>query len=251
MTTTDRATILVIDDDLEMAEMLGEYLAPEGFVTEVCPTGDAGLKKALEGSYRLVVLDVMLPRLNGFEVLRRLRAASQVPILMLTARGDSVDRVVGLQAGADDYLPKPFDPQELVARVQAILRRATPAPPRPEESGEVLTVADVTLDAQAHTVRRAGSPVDLTGTEFVLLRAFLRSAGRVISREQLFREVLDREFSVFDRSIDNHVSALRKKLGPRPDGRDRIKAVRNSGYVYPGPESDAPLRESRPALSHR
>jgi two-component system response regulator CpxR len=241
MTTTDRAAILVIDDDLEMAEMLGEYLAPEGFVTEVCPTGDAGLQKALEGSYRLVVLDVMLPRLNGFEVLRRLRAASQVPILMLTARGEAVDRVVGLQAGADDYLPKPFDPQELVARVQAILRRVAPAPPRPGESGEVLAVADVVLDVRARTVRRGGSLVDLTGTEFVLLRAFLRSAGLIVSREELFREVLDREFSVFDRSIDNHVSAVRRKLGPGPDGRDRIRAVRNSGYVYPRPESDAPM----------
>jgi DNA-binding response OmpR family regulator len=238
MTTTDRAAILVIDDDLEMAEMLGEYLESEGFVTEVCPSGDAGLKKALEGNYRLVVLDVMLPRLNGFEVLRRLRAASQVPILMLTARGEAVDRIVGLQAGADDYLPKPFDPQELVARVQAILRRATPAPPPPGEAGEVLTVADVVLDVRARTVRRGGSYVDLTGTEFALLRTFLRSAGRVISREELSREVLDREFSIFDRSIDNHVSALRKKLGPRPDGRDRVHAVRNSGYVYAGPESD-------------
>jgi len=235
-----RAAILIIDDDVEMAEMLSESLELEGFVTEVCPAGDIGLKKALEGAYRLVVLDVMLPRLNGFEVLRRLRAASGVPVLMLTARADTVYRIVGLQAGADDYLPKPFDPHELVARVKAILRRTAPPPGPPDREREVLAVGDVVLDARARTVRRGRSHVDLTGAEFALLRTLLRSAGRVIGREQLFREVLNREFSVFDRSIDNHVSALRKKLGPRPDGRDRIRAVRNSGYVYPDVESETP-----------
>lgn len=240
MKATDRATILVIDDDVEMTEMLGEYLAPEGFVIEVCHDGDSGLKRALQENCLLVVLDVMLPRINGFEVLRRLRASSRVPVLMLTARGDAVDRVVGLQTGADDYLPKPFDPQELVARVQAILRRTAPTALRLDEAGEVLTMADIVLDSRARTVRRGGSIVDLTAAEFDLLRTFLRSAGRVISREELFREVLDREFSVFDRSIDNHVSSLRKKLGPQPDGRDRIRAVRNAGYVYPVPESHAP-----------
>lgn len=237
MKATDRATILVIDDDVEMTEMLGEYLEPEGFAIEVRHDGDSGLKRALQGNCRLVVLDVMLPRINGIEVLRRLRAASQVPVLMLTARGDAVDRVVGLQAGADDYLPKPFDPQELIARVQAILRRTAPAALRSEETGDVLAMADIVLDSRARTVRRGGSIVDLTAAEFNLLRTFLRSAGRVIGREELFREVLDREFSVFDRSIDNHVSSLRKKLGPQPGGGDRIRAVRNAGYVYPVPES--------------
>lgn len=231
------ATILVIDDDVEMTEMLGEYLQPEGFALDVCHDGDSGLKKALRGNYLLVVLDVMLPRLNGFEVLRRLRASSQVPVLMLTARGDAVDRVVGLQSGADDYLPKPFDPQELVARVQAILRRTAPGALRAEPSGDVLTLADVVLDSRARTVRRGGSDIELTAAEFSLLRTFLRSPGRVIGREELFREVLDREFSTFDRSIDNHVSSLRKKLGAQPDGRDRIRAVRNAGYVYRAPES--------------
>jgi two-component system response regulator CpxR len=240
MKATDRATILVIDDDVEMTEMLGEYLEPEGFVIEVRHDGDSGLKRALQDNCLLVVLDVMLPRINGFEVLRRLRAASQVPVLMLTARCDSVDRVVGLQTGADDYLPKPFDPQELVARVRAILRRTAPAALRSQETGDVVTLADVTLDSRARTVRRGGSIVDLTAAEFDLLRTFLRSAGRVISREELFREVLDREFSVFDRSIDNHVSSLRKKLGPQPEGRERIRAVRNAGYVYPVPESQTP-----------
>lgn len=233
----DRANILVIDDDIEMTEMLGEYLEPEGFAVEVCHDGDSGLKKALQGGWLLVVLDVMLPRINGLELLRRLRGMSHVPVLMLTARGDSVDRVVGLETGADDYLPKPFDPQELVARVRAILRRTAPSAVRPDTSGDVLALADILLDTQARTVRRSGAIVDLTAAEFKLLYTFLRCAGRVMSREELFREVLEREFSVFDRSIDNHVSSLRKKLGPQPDGRDRIRAVRNAGYVYPRPES--------------
>jgi two-component system response regulator CpxR len=236
----DRATILVIDDDVEMTEMLDEYLEPEGFAVEVHHDGDSGLKRALMGDCRLVILDVMLPRINGFEVLRRLRLESQIPVLMLTARGDAVDRVVGLQAGADDYLPKPFDPQELIARVRAILRRTSPGALRSGETGDVLAVADVVLDIRARTVRRSASIVDLTAAEFDLLRTFLRSAGRVVGREELFREVLDREFSVFDRSIDNHVSSLRKKLGPQPGGGERIRAVRNAGYVYGAPESHPP-----------
>jgi two-component system response regulator CpxR len=232
----DRPPILVIDDDVEMTDMLIEYLEPEGFSVEVCHDGESGLKRALRGNCLLVVLDVMLPRLNGFEVLRRLRTSTHVPVLMLTARGDTVDRVLGLQAGGDDYLPKPFDPVELVARIQAILRRTAPPVPSSGEA-DMISLGDVALDASARTVRCSGSIVDLTAAEFNLLRTFLRSAGRVISREELFREVLDREFSVFDRSIDNHVSSLRKKLGSQADGRDRIRAVRNAGYIYPRPES--------------
>ncbi len=218
-----------------MTGMLAEYLGPEGFDVEARYDGDSGLKTAMQGDCALVVLDVMLPRVNGFEVLRRLRAAgSKIPILMLTTRGDAVDRIVGLQSGADDYLPKPFDPQELVARIQAILRRTSPAL---AASAEVLRVGDVTLDDRARIVRRQDAIVELTALEFSLLRLFLQSAGRILSREELFRKVLDREFSVFDRSIDNHVSSLRRKLGPRPDGLDRIRAIRNAGYVYPGPET--------------
>ncbi len=232
-------TILIIDDDTEMTEMLAEYLAPEGFALESRADGAAGLKRALEGGCLLVVLDVMLPRLNGFEVLRRLRESSNVPVLMLTARGDAVDRVVGLQAGADDYLPKPFDPQELVARVHAILRRAAPGALRANDSAEMLRLEDVELDRKSRVVRRGGVDIELTSTEFALLYLFLRFPGVVMSREELFRDVLGREFSVFDRSIDNHVSSLRRKLGPRPDGNDRIRAVRNSGYVYTAPSAGA------------
>jgi len=234
---TDRPTILIIDDDVEMTEMLAEYLEPDGFAVEVRHDGEAGLKRALEGRCVLVVLDIMLPRVNGLEVLRRLRAGCVVPVLMLTARGDAVDRIIGLQTGADDYLPKPFDPQELVARVRAILRRTAPGAIEAHQHSDLLTVADVTLDDRAQTVRRGGSYVELTAAEFNLLRMFLRSAGRLISREELFREVLDREFTLLDRGIDNHVSSLRKKLGPQPDGRDRIRAVRNAGYIYRAPES--------------
>lgn len=231
----DRATILVVDDDVEMTGMLAEYLEPEGFDVAARHDGDSGLKTALQGDCALVVLDVMLPRLNGFEVLRRLRSAgSKIPILMLTTRGDAVDRIVGLQSGADDYLPKPFDPQELVARIRAILRRVSQGP---AGSTEVLRVGDVVLDAHARTVRRQGEIVELTALEFDLLRTFLQAAGRVISREELFRSVLGREFSVFDRSIDNHVSSLRRKLGASPDGLDRIRAIRNAGYIYPRPEA--------------
>jgi two-component system, OmpR family, response regulator CpxR len=240
MKSGERPPILVIDDDIELTEMLSEYLEPEGFAVEVCHDGDSGLKRALQGNCLLVVLDVMLPRLNGFEVLRRLRASTQVPVLLLTARGDTVDRVVGLQTGGDDYLPKPFDPVELVARIQAILRR-TAHPVLPfGKADDIISMGDVVLDPSARTVRCCGSIVDLTAAEFNLLRTFLRSAGRVISREELFREVLDREFSVFDRGIDNHVSSLRKKLGPQADGRERIRAVRNAGYIYPRPESTSP-----------
>jgi two-component system response regulator CpxR len=217
--------------------MLGQYLDPEGFAIDTAHDGDTGLKKALQGACSLVILDIMLPRMNGFEVLRRLRAASQIPVLMLTARGDSVDRVVGLRAGADDYLPKPFDPEELLARVRAILRRAAP-PPVP--GTEVFTVGDIILDTGARTVRRGGSLVEMTAAEFDLLRTLMRSAGRVVDRESLFHEVLGRSSSALDRSIDNHVSNLRRKLGPAADGRERIRAIRNTGYTYTIPESSTP-----------
>jgi two-component system response regulator CpxR len=214
MKATDRATILVVDDDVEMTEMLNEYLEQEGFKVEVHHDGDSGLKRALRADCLLVILDVMLPRINGFEVLRRLRLESQVPVLMLTARGESVDRIVGLRLALTT-----------ICRSHSIPKNLSP---------------DVVLDGRARTVRRGGAIVDLTAAEFDLLRTFLRSAGRVIGREELFRDVLDREFSGFDRSIDNHVSSLRKKLGPQPGGIDRIWAVRNAGYVYAEPESHPP-----------
>ncbi|MBN1774086.1 MAG: response regulator transcription factor [Deltaproteobacteria bacterium] len=223
--------ILVVDDDVELCELLRDYLTSEGFAVELAHDGPAGLVAAVSDRSGLVVLDVMLPGLSGFEVLRRLRERSAVPVVMLTARGDDVDRIVGLEMGADDYLPKPFNPRELVARIRAILRRAEkPSGSAPE--GEGLAVGDVELRRSSRTVLRGGEEVVLTGVEFALLDALLSAAGRVVSRDELARKVLGREHSPYDRSIDVHVSNLRRKLGPSVGGGERIKTVRGSGYVY-------------------
>jgi two-component system response regulator CpxR len=228
-----RQHVLVVDDDAELCQLLLQYLSPEGYRVEAVHSGLAGVERALSGDHAIVVLDVMLPDLRGFEVLRRVRAHSQTPVLMLTARGDEQDRILGLEMGADDYLPKPFNPRELCARIEAILRRTRPDPAAMEPwIADTVVVGDVTMDAGARVVRRGGEPIDLTTVEFDLLSAFLRSAGRVIPRDELVRTVLSRPFSPFDRSIDTHVSNLRRKLGPTPDGLDRIKGVRGIGYQY-------------------
>ena len=183
------------------------------------PDGPRGLEQALNGGHLLVVLDVMLPGLNGFEVLRRLRDKSKIPVLLLTARGEDVDRIVGLEIGADDYLPKPFNPRELVARIRAILRRTHPG---------------------TRTVLRKGKAVELTSVEFNLLHVLLREAGRVVPRERLVDIVLSRKFSPFDRSIDMHVSKIRRKLGDSDSGVDHIKTVRGVGYIFTRPQEPAP-----------
>ena len=224
--------VLIVDDDSELGELLGEYLLNEGLSLEFAQDGNTGLKQALSGHYSLVILDVMLPGLNGFEVLRQLRAQSHVPVLMLTARGDDIDRIVGLEIGADDYLPKPFNPRELVASVHAILRRTHDGAESEPPNSDILVVGDVELDSRARVVRRDGELIDMTTAEFDLLRVLLNGAGQVVPREQLFQDVLGREFAVFDRSIDNHVSSLRRKLGARVKGVERIKSVRNVGYQY-------------------
>jgi two-component system, OmpR family, response regulator CpxR len=231
--------ILVIDDDVELCSLVGEYLAPEGFQVESSHDGIGGLEKALAGDHLLVVLDVMLPGLNGFEVLRRIRNESRVPVLLLTARGEDVDRIVGLEIGADDYLPKPFNPRELVARIRAILRRTKTDKTGGPQLPEVLKVGDVELDAGTRTVRQKGKPVDLTSVEFNLLQALLREAGRVVPRERLVDLVLSRKFSPFDRSIDMHVSKIRKKLGDSDAGDDHIKTVRGVGYIFARPQDSA------------
>jgi|SRR6476469_9147701 two-component system response regulator CpxR len=228
MKSVDR--ILVVDDDTELCSLVAEYLKPEGFQVEAVHDGKAGLARALNGDYLLVVLDVMLPGLNGFDVLRKIRDSSRMPVLLLTARGEDVDRIVGLEIGADDYLPKPFNPRELVARIRAILRRTnvkegdTPVP-------DVIKVGDVELDPATRSVLHNGKPVDLTSVEFGLLQVLLREAGRVVTREALVDEVLGRKFSPFDRSIDMHVSKVRKKLGDS-DSEDHIKTVRGAGYIF-------------------
>jgi len=228
--------ILVIDDDTELCGLVGEYLEPEGFSIEAVSDGKFGLDRALSGDHRLVVLDVMLPGMNGFDVLRRVRQTSKVPVLLLTARGEDVDRIVGLEIGADDYLPKPFNPRELVARIRAILRRSQVMEKGAAgEIPEVLEVGDVELDPASRTVQHKGRPVDLTSVEFNLLHVLLREAGRVVTRENLVNEVLSRKFSPFDRSIDMHVSKVRKKLGDTDDGSDHIKTVRGVGYIFAHP----------------
>ncbi len=224
--------VLIIDDDVALCELVTEYLEPLGFQIESVHRGDAGAERAIAGKYSLVVLDVMLPGLNGFEVLRRIRADSKVPVLMLTARGDDVDRIVGLEIGADDYLPKPFNPRELVARIRAILRRTTLDKPGDHALTKKLSVGDVELDGGTRAVYRAGENVELTAVEFDLLEKLLRAAGRIITREELSKEVLGRSSSPFDRSIDMHISNLRKKLGHQFGATERIKTVRGVGYIY-------------------
>jgi two-component system response regulator CpxR len=234
MSTVDR--ILVIDDDVELCALVGEYLEPEGFQIEAVYEGNRGLERALSGDHRLVVLDVMLPGMNGFDVLRKIRNTSRIPVLLLTARGEDVDRIVGLEIGADDYLPKPFNPRELVARIRAVLRR-TQAEEKATGAAipEALHVGDIDLDPATRTVLHNGQPVDLTSVEFNLLHVLVREAGRVVTRERLVDEVLSRKFSPFDRSIDMHVSKVRKKLGDTDNGSDHIKTVRGVGYIFAHP----------------
>ncbi|MFO0747543.1 MAG: response regulator transcription factor [Myxococcota bacterium] len=236
--------LLLIDDDRDLTDLLVDYLQAEGFTTDVASDGKAGLQKALENPPALIVLDVMMPELNGFDVLRALRKSSRTPVLMLTARGDDVDRIVGLELGADDYLAKPFNARELVARIRAILRRAGDRPadeaaaaaagaaPGGPGDPRSLVIGDVELHPGSMSVRRAGEMLTLTSAEFGFLEVLMQHAGTVVSREALCEKVLGRRLSAWDRSIDVHMSNLRKKLGKDNIGRDRIKTVRGVGYLY-------------------
>jgi DNA-binding response OmpR family regulator len=228
--------LLIVDDDPDLCELVQRYLEGEGFATSVVNSGAQGSHAGTTGNYDLIVLDVMLPDMNGFDVLRELRARVRTPVLMLTAKGDEFDRVLGLQMGADDYLAKPFSPRELIARIGAILRRSgwqseqgSPRRPPSIKSG------DLELDLAAHSASKSGHALHLTSAEFDLLRAFLESPGQVLSREALVERVLGRKFSPFDRSIDLHVSNLRQKLGPQTNGAERIRSVRGVGYLYAWP----------------
>jgi len=232
--------ILVIDDDEELCELLKDYLGPEGFEIEAVHDSDKGIERALSNEHDFVVLDVMLPGISGFEVLRSIRKSSGIPVLMLTARGEDVDRIVGLEMGADDYLPKPFNPRELVARIRAIQRRGetkTEDTLQPEPLKR-LVAGDIALDTGTRTVTKKTKTVELTAAEFDLLEMLLRSAGEVVSRKDLVSKVLGRGLDPFDRSIDVHVSSLRKKLGHKIKGMERIKTVRGIGYLYALPEKD-------------
>ncbi len=228
------AHILLADDDVELSEMLVDYLGGEGFTVDVAHDGEAALRMALANRYDLLVLDVMMPKRNGFDVLRELRPKSLLPVLMLTARGEDVDSIVGLELGADDYLAKPCNPRVLVARIRAILRRAE----SPNRSGasearpEQIGLDDVTLHTGTRAVTRGGRPVVMTSTEFSVLEALMREAGNVLSKSKLSELALGRKLDRYDRSLDMHVSSLRRKLGPLPNGQERIKTVRAVGYQY-------------------
>jgi DNA-binding response OmpR family regulator len=228
--------ILVIDDDRELCRLLERYLSQEGLTVQSAHDGKSGLRCALSGQYDLVILDVMLPELTGLQLVKKLRPNSGVGVLMLTARGEEMDRIIGLEYGADDYLAKPFSARELLARIRAISRRLKPSDGNEISSApKYFEIGDVVLDQGTRCCRRRGEAVELTTAEFDLLGVLLRCGGRVVPRADLLREVLDREYSPFDRSIDVHISNLRRKLGALPDGSERIRGVRNIGYIYARP----------------
>ncbi|MCP5526916.1 MAG: response regulator transcription factor [Verrucomicrobiales bacterium] len=237
MESTAKPRLLLIDDDRKLCRLLGEYLGPMGYEVEAVHSGPDGAARAAEAGWHAVILDVMLPGADGFEVLRRIRAASGVPVLMLTARGDEADRIVGLELGADDYLPKPFSPRELLARLRAVTRRGAHVPETGEASasGAVVTVGDLQIDPDRRTARAGERVLNLTAVEFDLLLSLARARGRVKTRERLVEDIRNRNFDVFDRSIDVHVSALRRKLGDDAKEPRYIRTVRAVGYLLIDP----------------
>ena len=234
--------LLLVDDNPKLCRMVREYLEPLGYEVSLAHTGTDGLEKALQGDFHAVILDVMLPGLDGFEVLRRLRAKSIVPIVMLTGRGEPPDRIAGLELGADDYVPKTFSPRELVARLRAVIRRSmvTVAQARRAPQPPIL-VGDLKVDPETRAASYRDEPLPLTPTEFDLLLSLARDCGRVKTREQLLLEVADRDFESFDRSIDVHISSLRRKLGDDPKSARLILTIRSAGYMLqkPGAEQES------------
>lgn len=216
--------ILLIDDDVELCEMLTEYLRRYELRVHAVHRGDDALEIARQRAWPMILLDVMLPGMDGFEVLKQIRTFSQGNVILLTARGEDVDRIVGLEMGADDYLPKPFNARELLARIRAVRRRHTAATQTSAESSSI-AVGDLVLDRAARTVTQAGQSLDLTDLEFSLLEVLMRSPGKIVEREGLAEEVLGRKFHPFDRSLDMHISRLRRKVG-----EDLVKTVRGAGY---------------------
>jgi DNA-binding response OmpR family regulator len=225
-------SVLLIDRDNQARELIQQWLEREGLSLEVVHNPLKGLDRALSGDHAIVILDIMLPGFNGFELLRRVRATSQIPVVITTARAEEVDRIVALEVGADDYISKPFNPRELVARLRAVLRRVQFGISGGAQPSHRISAADIEMDTSARAVFRAGEPVDLTTTEFEFLQLLLRNAGRVVRREELAQAALGRPFSPLDRSIDLHVSHVRRKLGHHPGGAQRIKAIRGVGYLY-------------------
>ncbi|GAB4293410.1 MAG: response regulator transcription factor [Thiohalomonadaceae bacterium] len=221
------SNILLIDDDEGLCELLAEYLTGEGFTVQAVHDGAQGEARALAEPWDVIILDVMLPGMNGFDVLKRIKPKTATPVLMLTARGEDTDTVLGLELGADDYVAKPVSPRVLVARLRALLRRQGE-----EGAAGVLRVGDVVLDEAGRRVSVGGNEVVLTGAEFNLLALLLRHAGHVVSRDVLAEDGLGRALQSFDRRIETHMAQIRRKLGPLPDGDARIKTVRGAGYQY-------------------
>ena len=220
--------ILIIDDDTELTDLLMQYLEPEGFNVSCVHDGESGVKHALNKSFDAIILDVMLPKLNGFEVLKAVREHSDTPVLMLTARGDDIDRIVGLEIGADDYLPKPCNPRELVARLRAILRRTQKNPIHKP----IIEQHNILVDCAKRLVTLHGHELELTNAEFNILEMLIKSPGQAFSKEELTEYALGRKFTAYDRSIDVHISNLRNKLGDNPSGEELIKTVRGFGYLF-------------------
>ena len=220
--------ILIIDDDVDLSDLFQDYLQQEGFSVSTAYTGNAGLSLALSGEFDLVILDIMLPDRKGTEILALLRRDSRIPILMFTARGDDIDRIIGLESGADDYVPKPCTPRELVARIRAILRRS--APTVSDEQPELLNTGQLMLWPRKRKASWLGLPLDLTSTEFNLLETLAAQAGQVVSKRELSEKALGRPLVRFDRSIDVHMSSIRQKLGVQADGESYIQTVRGQGY---------------------
>ena len=223
-----KTKVLLVDDDVELAEMLQAYLEQEGFEVTAVHDGNAGIAESLQGHHDIAVLDVMMPGKTGIDVLIQIRAQGAMPVLMLTAKGDDADRIVGLELGADDYVPKPCTPRELTARIRAILRRSGTVETSPSLSQ--IIVGALSIWPEQRRTEWEGKPLELTSTEFNLLEVLARSAGQVVSKVELSEQALGRPLARFDRSIDVHISSIRRKLEPLPDGRTRIQAVFNKGY---------------------
>ena len=220
-------TILIADDDTELCELLREYLGQEGFDVRLAFDGEQALAESRRPGLDAMVLDIMMPRMNGIDVLRNLRKESELPVIMLTARGDDLDRIIGLELGADDYLAKPANPRELLARIRAILRRSNT-----HSTVATLEVGDLVLNQARRELRREGLLIDLTSTEFSILQLLLQRSGEVVEKKDLYLAALGREPVAYDRSIDMHVSNLRRKLGLAADGTERIETIRGIGYQY-------------------
>jgi DNA-binding response OmpR family regulator len=236
-TALQRTRILVIDDDKKLCRLIADYLTPMGYEVSLAHTGPGGVEKVTSGPWSAVILDVMLPGMDGFEVLKQIRKSSDVPVLMLTARGDEADRIVGLEIGADDYLPKTFSTRELLARLRAVTRRSTRTTSAGDDGREAdIIVGKLRVDPNTRTAMFDEQALTLTPVEYDLLASLARARGRVKSREQLLEEIRDRNYEVFDRSIDVHISALRKKLGDDAKEPKFIKTVRAAGYMFINPE---------------